>query len=370
MYVFCNRFSHLFAYALFWMLIWKILPVHAQTCNSETVSEVIFSDLTILNSAYTSSVRLAGDASISTAGTALTSLISESFGGLFFNSPTDFQGSGGFSLKFSISASGLSSGVGTWEAVIASESARAILPPPFGPSYGANGLSGWSRSNALVIELDTVDSGPIEQDDGAPHVAVFLSGTRQCTTNLPFQLNPGSTYTIWVDYNGFTTTLETRVGAAGSTARPTNPTLSCVIDIWSTLSITTSTYVGFTAYGPSDSLTSAIHYLNAPIAIADAYRPYDGGSCISYARCALRESNAPQCVQDDVNGDGLCEIVICAAEGYVWDVSGEFCCAFIEKGAWIISAEAGQGPFPVGQLVPCIQTRRIVAYRTDESNCG
>lgn len=355
---------------LVWMLLWHVFPAHAQTCNSETVSQVIFTDLTILNSAYTSAVRLAGDASISASGTALTSLTSGSFGGLFFNSPIDFQGSGGFSLKFSVSASGLSSGVGTWEAVIASESARAILPPPFAPSYGANGLSGWSRLNALVIELDAVDSGPAEQDDGAPHVAVFLSGSRQCTTNLPFQLNPGSTYNIWIDYNGFTTTLEVRVGTSGSTARPANPTLSCLVDIWGTLSITTPAYVGFTAYAPSDSLVSATHYLNAPIAIADAYRPYDGGSCISYSKCALRESDAPQCVQDDVNGDGLCEIVSCGVEGYVWDVSGTFCCAFLEKGAWVISSEAGQGPFSVGQLVPCIQTRRIVAYPTDASNCS
>lgn len=341
---------------------------HAQVCDSETISKVIFTDLTDRNSALTSSIDLLGDANITPLGTSLTSSSPGSYGGIFFKSAMDFQGTGGFSLKFGIQSIPDASQTGTWEAVVTSKFNREVLPPPFSIGTDSSGRSGWSRKNALVIEIDTFDSGVLENDDNSNHVMVFLSGSEICSTVAPFSIGSGSKHLVWIDYDGFSTQLQIRIGKSGQATKPSSPTLVCNLDIWSRIPISSATYVGFTAYTP-ESASGAIHRIVDTLAIADAYRPYDDPDCSSYARCAPRLSEVPECVRIENKNKGRCVLVTCDADGYVWDVSGTLCCAFIEKGSWVLQGDILPGTLENGNEVSCKQARKMVAYLTNSENC-
>lgn len=337
-----------------------ISTVRSQTCDA-SISEILIEDLTSLNSAYTTQI-LSTDVQITTAGTFLTTTTAANHGGFFFSNPTDFQGTGGFSLKFTIQNSDLTGTGDAWEVIVASPSNLAFLPPPFatGSSFGN---SGWSRSNAFVVELDAHDSGTAEDDDNANHVAMYLSGTRICRNTLSNSLASGDRYVVWLDYNGFATRAEFRISAPNDASRPTNPTLSCDLDIWSTLDIAASNHVGFSAYNPI-TISGAEHRLVDSISIADGYKPYDLDDCASYAKCA--EKSVPGlCVQAE--GYNKCSVFACNS-GWVWDVSGSSCCAFVEKTTFTIANSVTT--YAVGDLVDCEETRRIVAYVTTADKCA
>ncbi|KAI0559048.1 Concanavalin A-like lectin/glucanase [Gracilaria domingensis] len=334
----------------------------AQQCSA-AISEVIFTDLTSLNSAYTSDASFSGQASVNLQGTVLTTAAVASFGGFFF-SATDFQATGGFSLKFSIRSNDSSQGVGdSFEAIIAASNSQSFSAPPYAEGNSAFGQAGWSRQNAFVVEFDSYDSGADEQDSSASHVAIYLAGTEICKTDTSFVFGDGSQYTVWLDYNGFATQAYVRISADGT--RPTNAVLDCDVDIWNILNINTAHSVGFSAYNPSDQ-TGALHSLVDSISIADGYKPYDDDNCASYDRCSLRSTSA-LCIEN-IAGT-TCQVVQCEP-GYVWDVSGSSCCAFVEREAYVISGGIDVSTLQVGDSVACQVTRKIVAYLTDESNCS
>ncbi|CAN8077297.1 unnamed protein product [Agarophyton chilense] len=334
----------------------------AQQCSS-AISEVIFTDLTILNSAYTSDARFSADASVSLTGTVLTSTAASSYGGFFFGA-TDFQATGGFSLKFSIQSNDSSQGVGdSFEAIVSASNSQSFFPPPFADGNSGFGQAGWSRQNAFVVEFDSFDSGTDEQDASSSHVAIYLSGTEICKTNTAFVFGDGSQYTVWLDYNGFATQAYVRIATDG--IRPAAALLNCDVDIWNILNINSAHSVGFSAYNPSVQ-TGALHALVDSISIADGYKPYDDDNCASYDRCSQRSSSS-LCIENTVGN--TCQVVPCET-GYVWDVSGSNCCAFIEREAYIVADSIDASSLQIGDSVVCQVTRKIVAYLTDASNCS
>lgn len=334
----------------------------AQICVS---SEVIFSDITSINSAYTSQISLAGNANVDRTDTSLTTTASDSFGGFFFNSPTDFTGPGGFSVKFTIQSTDTSVGVGdVWEFIVAGSSNLDLVPPPYAPGSGNEGLSGWSRRNAFVVEFDSLNSGGTEQDSSTNHVAMYLAGTEQCTTDVSFSFASGNQYTVWVDYSGFAAKAEVRVSTANDATRPTSATLSCDVDIWSTLDISAANHVGFMAYNPSRG--GAEHSLVDSLSVADSYNPYDADTCAVYANCAQKTVDGLCLTPQDSSN---CLLSDCSA-GYIWDVTGTDCCAFIEKSTWGLSDSAGSGPFSAGQVVACEQVQRTIAFLTTSDDCA
>lgn len=336
-----------------------------QTCDSETISEVIFTDLTSTNSAFTSSITFAGDVVIDTTGTSLTNTTADSYGGFFFNSATDFQGPGGFSVKFVLQSGDTSSGAGdAWEFIVAGSSNLDIVKPPYTDGSGNNGLSGWSRLNALVVEFDALNSGSENGDESTNHVAVYLAGSEMCSQDVGISFGSGDQYTIWVDYNGFSTSVQIRISDANLDSRPDTATLDCSVDIWSIMDISGSNHIGFMAYNPSSG--GAEHSLVDTLSIADAYRPYDSTECAAYASCAQKTVTDGLCLTPIAST--TCSLGACDA-GYVWDLSGSDCCAFIEKGTWKLSDLAGTGPFSEGQVVDCEQIRRTIAFPTNSSNC-
>lgn len=344
------------------LLLLHLPSALGQTCVS---TEVVFSSLTSLNSAFTSQINTAGDVVIDTVDTTLTSTSANSYGGFFFTSATDFQGPGGFSVKFLIQSTDTSVGLGdVWEFIVAGSSNLDLLPPPYTSGSTNAGLSGWSRLNAFVVEFDSLNSGTAEQDTSADHVAIYLAGNQECTADIGFSLASGDTYTIWVDYSGFSANAEIRVSSANDGTRPATPTLSCDVDIWSTMDITASNHVGFMAYNPSSG--GAEHSLVDTLSVADSYNPYDADTCAVYANCAQKVVDALCMVPQSSSS---CLLNSCSA-GYVWDVSGTECCAFIEKSTWALSASAGSGPFSDGDTVDCEQLQRTIAFHATPDKCA
>lgn len=335
----------------------------AQTCDDSDVSQVIHSDLTSDNGGFANSITFQGDAAINLQGIDLTTASAGSSGGFFFNAPTAFAGDGGFSAKFAIQATGGAGGE-AWEFIVADGGNRQILPAPFGPGAAANGLSGWSRSNAMVIEFDTLNSGATEQDGGADnHIAMYLGGAEVCQSAAPFAFADGNTHFVWVDFVGFSQTMEVRV--ATTNTRPAAVTVQCGVDIWNTLSITpTNNYVGFAAYNPAGS-AGAVHSMREMLSLTDAYRPQDtGNQCAYYSECQLRSVSS---LCTTFLGNGQCSFEACPPV-FAWTVGGSSCCAFVEKSSYRATGPAAS--VIAGGTTTCERQRVTTIYETDAANCN
>jgi hypothetical protein len=333
----------------------------AQTCDNSDVSQVIHSDITSDNAGFVSSIGLAGGAAVSLQGIDLTSTSAGSYGGFFFNSPTAFQGDGGFSAKFAIQASGGSGGE-AWEFVVADSGSRRILPAPYAVGSASHGLAGWSRANAMVIEFDALNSGPSEQDNGgADHIAMYLGGAEVCQASVGTRFANGNLYYIWIDFIGFSTTMEVRVSSTNN--RPPSATVACGVDMWGTMDIGANNHVGFTAYNPAGS-AGAAHTLREVISLTDAYRPEDtGGECAYYTDCALRSVNS---LCTTLVGGGVCSFKACPPV-YAWTVGGGSCCAFVEKSSYRATGPASA--VVAGGTTTCARTRVTVVYKTENYRC-
>lgn len=335
----------------------------AQTCDNSDVSQVIHSDVTSTNAGFTNSITLQGDAAVNLEGIDLTTASAGSSGGFFFNAPTAFAGDGGFSAKFAMEATSGSGGE-AWEFIVADGGSRQILPAPYGPGSAANGLSGWSRSNAMVIEFDTLNSGAAEQDGGADnHIGMYLGGAEVCQSTVPFAFADGSTHFVWIDFIGFSQTMEVRV--ATTNTRPTAVTVQCGVDMWNTLSITpTNNFVGFAAYNPAGS-AGAVHSMREVISLTDAYRPEDtDGNCAYYSECQLRSVNS---LCTTFLGNGLCSFEACPPV-FAWTVGGSSCCAFVEKSSYRATGPAAA--IIAGGSTTCERQRVTTIFETDAANCA
>lgn len=340
-------------------------PTLSQVCIS---SEVIFSDLTQDNAAFTTQISTSESLVINEQGTFLTNTSSNGYGGFFFITPIDLSGPGGFSTKFVLQSTDTSAGVSdAWEFILASSSNLDLEPPPYSSGSASSTLSGWSRSNAFVVEFDAYNSGSLEEDDSTNHIAVFLSGEKICSQDVAFSFASSAKYTIWVDYSGFATQAFIRVSDPDGDTRPVNPTMTCDLDIWASMDINSDNHVGFFAYNNPDASGGAEHRLVDVLAIADSYNPIDGDTCAIYANCVQKTIDA-QCLMELASDSSKCTINDCTP-GYVWDVSGTDCCAFVEKETKILSSTAGVGPFPNGAEVDCESVQRTIATLTDSGNC-
>lgn len=97
---------------------------------------------------------------------------------------------------------------------------------------------------SLVIEFDTYQNGYAE-DPNNNHIGINLNGKVKsiATVKSPFIMNNGSTYYVWVDYDGNATKLDIRI--SDSSTRPAEATLSHTIDLSDLY--TGAVYVGFSA---------------------------------------------------------------------------------------------------------------------------
>lgn len=97
---------------------------------------------------------------------------------------------------------------------------------------------------SLAIEFDTYQNGYAE-DPNSNHIGINLNGKAKsvATVSSPYRLSDGTTYHVWVDYDGSATKLDVRI--SDSEKRPAEPTLSHTIDLSDLF--TGAVYVGFSA---------------------------------------------------------------------------------------------------------------------------
>jgi len=336
-------------------------------CNDYTISRIIYAKITTKSPIFRPEIELYGDASVLPTHTRLTKAEKKSYGGFFLAAPTEFQGPGGFSMKFALKSFGVGGGNGgdAWEFIIARGDA-AVLPAPFARGNSAHGKAGWSRKGALVVEFDARNSGSGEKDSSENHISVFLDGTEECETKYSGNFDDGQKRTVWVDFIGFKSTLEVYISSSGK--RPNSPTLRCSVDIWSKLAINSRYHVGFAAYNHPTASAGIEHALVDGISVSDAYRPFDAKYCATYAPCRAKDRNVLCIVPIS---PGTCQLKRCG-RSYVWDVDGDLCCGFIEKASWILKPGYNRtGNFDKeGDTAPCIQDRRTISFTANDRFCN
>lgn len=335
----------------------------AQNCDNTGVSASV-SDVSSVPA------TLSGEATQNAFTLDLTTPNSASFGGLFFDEATAFTGPGGFSAKFSIVNTGANSG-GAWEFIIAGEGNMEFAIPPYGEGESSYQVAGWSRLNALVIEFDCYNSGESERDITADHVSVFLAGAKQenCEYDLPdgTKLSDGTQYTVWVDFSGFNTQLDVRIGTDAFT-RPDAAAVSCPVSIWDTLDINSKFHVGIGGYndnlptvGNDDATTLS---LAEAIFVADARRPADTETCAFYNSCSSK-TVAGLCTLINSAGNA-CRLEECG-NTLQWDMSSSTCCSFVERGSY--RADESNGSSSAGDEVACSFKRNTILEVADSSLC-
>lgn len=112
---------------------------------------------------------------------------------------------------------------------------------------GAGGGIGYQGlSNSVGVEFDNWDNGSCDGNNGN-HAGIDINGS-VCSVvradTLPAQLDSGTIFHAWVDYNGVTDTLEVRL--ALDDTRPAAALMSYTVDLVSVLG-TTNAFVGFTS---------------------------------------------------------------------------------------------------------------------------
>ena len=354
-------------YVLIVAFVFAFYPYVAvgQFCNDYTVSRIIYAEITTSSPIFRPEIELYGDATVLSSHTRLTKAGAGSFGGFFLAAPTEFQGPGGFSVKFTLKSIGGGGGGGggdAWELIIARGNA-AVLPAPFGIGTSAHGKSGWSRREALVIEFDARNSGSGEKDSSENHISVFLDGAEQCESKISSDFDDGQKRTVWVDYIGFKSTLEVFLSSPNSSKRPSSPTLRCSIDVWAKLNINQRYHVGFAAYN-SPNAAGVEHTLVDGISVSDAYRPFDARYCAVYAPCRAVDDQK-LCIIPI--GNNICELQRCDTK-YVWDVTGDRCCGFIEKASWVVKGNVTNF-YEEGHQAPCVQDRKTISFTADDRFC-
>lgn len=353
-------------------IIFFATAITAQTCDNTGISQVFHSDITQDNGSLEGEITLYGDSAktgvpaLDFSGITLTDSTPANYGGIFFNAPVAFQGDGGFSAKFAmLAASGGTNGEG-WEFIVANSNNLDFAPPPFGPGNPSAGQGGWSRTNAMVIEFDTLDSSGSEEQDNSGsgnHVAMYLNGAEICQASVTETFGDGNPHYVWIDFIGFSTTMQVRLSSANS--RPEDPTVECGVDMWGSMSITENNHIGFGAYNPPSS-DGAVHTLTESITFTDAYRPIDTDEeCAYYTDCALRSQNS-LCTTS--NGDGTCSFDSCPPV-YAWTIGGGSCCSFIERNSF--RSTGSDGSIVDGGSTTCaLQRVTVVQLASDDSLCN
>lgn len=113
---------------------------------------------------------------------------------------------------------------------------------------GAGGGLGYlGIANSVGVEFDTWNNGACDANS-SNHVGIDLNGSvcSHSLATIATDMNNGSVWSAWVDYNGATKTIELRLAEGANASRPASPVLSDVVDLPTILG-TTDAYVGFTA---------------------------------------------------------------------------------------------------------------------------
>jgi RHS repeat-associated protein len=135
-----------------------------------------------------------------------------------------------FSTKFEFAITS-SMGISDEDGVGADGIAFIISPTDTLGSAGG-GLGYGGLLNSIAIELDTFNNNPFGISDvSGNHIGIDLNGNLNsiAQTNIDGRFNDGEIWTVWIDYDGKSQTLEARV-AQGDT-RPQEVSVSTIVNI-------------------------------------------------------------------------------------------------------------------------------------------
>ncbi|MTJ15867.1 MULTISPECIES: DUF4114 domain-containing protein [unclassified Dolichospermum] len=135
-----------------------------------------------------------------------------------------------FSTKFEFAITS-SMGISDEDGVGADGITFIISPTDTLGSYGG-GLGYGGLLNSIAIELDTFNNNPFGISDvSGNHIGIDLNGDLNsiAQTNIDGRFNDGEIWTVWIDYDGKSQTLEARV-AQGDT-RPQEVSVSTIVNI-------------------------------------------------------------------------------------------------------------------------------------------
>ena len=186
--------------------------------------------------ASTTGMTLNGNASQVANSIQLTPNANWQAGSAFFNDTVPLANDGSFRSAFSFSMLSNVNGADGMTFVIQDDPNGASAIGSNGSSLGFNGIA-----NGVAIEFDTYNSGEINDN----HIAI-ASGTLSndiVVGESPFDLNDGSTYYAWVDYNGLSDSLSVYI--SDSATKPDYPLIKATLDL--TTLVGDDVYFGFTA---------------------------------------------------------------------------------------------------------------------------
>jgi hypothetical protein len=166
------------------------------------------------------SVKFFGDAAIEGGALRLTRKVEQINGAVLYKRLLFLGSDASFSVYFTFSTSNNPSQGGDGFALLLQNHLKA--------KDAAGGFLGYSGSEALSIEFDTYQN---DYDPSNNHVGINLEGNPKSlkTAALPFVINDGRIYHVWVDYDGPQQALDIRV--SDSTQRPKDATLSHTVDL-------------------------------------------------------------------------------------------------------------------------------------------
>tara|TARA_R110002049_G_scaffold4601_5_gene32758 strand:+ start:1054389 stop:1058102 length:3714 start_codon:yes stop_codon:yes gene_type:complete len=158
-------------------------------------------------------------------------------GSAFFETPISLGGDASFRSSFSFRMTGGAGGADGLAFAIHNDSQGSDA---IGGSGGALGFSG--ITNAIAVEFDSYQN---PWDINANHVSILDADVETAlrTSTADFDLNDGSEYFAWVDYNGTSDVLA--VYLSDSASKPTVALLKTIVDLESQIGSTA--YFGFTA---------------------------------------------------------------------------------------------------------------------------
>jgi YVTN family beta-propeller protein len=161
-----------------------------------------------------SSLQLNGSASINGSVLQLTPNAGNLAGSAFLKTPVPISANTSFSTRFVFRMNGSGDGADGMTFILQNGSLTALGSP--GGGLGYEGIS-----KSLAIELDTYLGG---SDPNGNHIGVLSGGVvspHLATYNSPFDLENGSSHTLWAEYDGVTKTLRVYLAQGVVTTRPT-----------------------------------------------------------------------------------------------------------------------------------------------------
>lgn len=181
---------------------------------------------------------LNGDAAISADVLELTAQIDNQVGSAFYDTAITLDNDGSFRSSFSFEIDGGSGGADGFTFTIQND---PLGSNAIGNSAGLLGFDG--ISNAVGVEFDTFQNAPWDVSDN--HVSIINGAvSNSLKTLIPaFDLNDGSQYYAWVEYNGGSDVLA--VYLSDTPSKPALALLKATVDL--EVVVGDTAYFGFTA---------------------------------------------------------------------------------------------------------------------------